>query len=387
MPSTEPIPTIAQMIRVADAELWSRRRTTDRHSGSVYNVHAGVGGMLWIREANRDRANFQRCYMDTCEGDVLDWRIQAFDGPARVQDTKGKGGAHFTRASTAGGPGTLWAGTRIAIGAIGQTPRFYRVKKDTHVDGLTVDLMVDIESESVGPDSTIDSTLLPSLRMWIEDPLWDTWSVVTLKCGVDKHLPGTFRETDAEYRARWRDSRQEVRPGHRTSITNAMVAAGAAYVVLYESDFITGVDDGICRVCVADSDWESPQSLLNNCTLALEDVRVAGCDTEVLGITRVNASFSITATMRGNLSMYNAEAIKQAIVNGVMYYFSAQENRFMFRRVGLIGTILQSCKDAQSVELGPTDPVDTDLSALLGSTTIQMLVIEPSSISVELVGS
>jgi len=245
-----------------------------------------------------------------------------------------------------------------------------------------------VEAQDVGPDTAIDSSKLVSTRMWVEDPLWDVWQVQSLQCEG-----GTFRETDAEYRARWRQGRTERRPGYRAMIAATLADQGAAHVSIFDSNYMDGTDDGICRIFVADEQWESPKALVDRCMLALDSVRVAGCDTQVLGVERIEASFDIVATLWKDPSNYNIDAVKNAIVNGVMLYFSGHENAFVFRRVGLVGAILQSFPQIQDVTFGTTsygpssvsNPQDTQIETIRTVVAIPMLVTDRHLVSVTLV--
>lgn len=382
MASTESIPSIDQMLNAANAELWARRQTADEHSGSVYNVHAGVGGLLWIREANRDRAAFRKCYFDTCENSDLDWRVYSFGGPPRVDATKGTGTALLSRTTAAGGLGVFWKGTRIAIAGLGQIPRYFRVAADTIVDAVSLGVVIPIEAEEAGSGCAVNSSALNAPRMYLEDPVWDpSWKVLALQC-----TDGTDRETDAEYRARWRQSKLDQRPGYRKAISDALVEQGAANIALFESDFIASTDNGVNRCFVADASWQSPEDLLNRCRLALESVRVAGCDLTVWGITRTPASFDITAHTWDKPGTVNQSAVGEAVRDGVLHHFSARDNAFVFSRDGLTGDVLQSCPLLQSIDFGSSDPVDTVLTTVLESAALPLLYTSRPLISVAIAG-
>ena len=381
MPAIEPIPTIPQMLDAAAAELWARRPAADAHRGSVYDVEAGTGAMLWIREANRDRASFRGCYVDTCEGSALDWRILKFGGPARVDATKGTGSALITRATVAGGQGTVWAGTRVAVAALGQVPRFYRVAADTLIDAATSGALIPIEAETAGSGVAVDSGSLNVPRMWFEDRVWDsTWQVTAVSCS-----DGTVRESDAEYRARWRQGKLDRRPGYRKAIEDALVAQGAVHIALFESDY-SGADNGINRIFVADGAWQSPVDLLRRCILALESVKVAGCDTTVWGITRTEAAFDLTANLWEQPGNADEAAIRTAVQDGVLHYFSGRDNAFIFRRDGATGSAMQACPALQSLTYGASDPADTTLSTVLESTALPLLYTSRDLIHVTVAG-
>lgn len=382
MPAIEPIPTIPQMLDAAAAELWARRPAADTHRGSVYDVQAGTGALLWIREANRDRDNFRGCYTDTCDGAALDWRITRFGGPARVESTKGTGHALVTRPTAAGGQGTFWAGTRVAIAALGQTPRFYRVSADTLVEASTTGTLVPVEAERTGIGAAVTSASLNVPRMWFEDRVWDsTWAVASVTCA-----DGSVRESDAEYRARWRQGKLDRRPGYRKAISDRLIAEGAAYIALFESDHIAATDYGINRIFVADSAWQSPVGLLNRCRLALDSVRVAGCDTTVWGIVRTEAAFDLVAHLWEQPGNADEAAIRTAVQDGVLHYFSGRDNAFVFRRDGAAGGAMQACPALQSLTYGGSDPADTPLAAVFESTALPLLYTSRDLIRVTIAG-
>jgi len=297
MPSEMLIATIPEMLEAAQAAAWLRKSTADVHDGGGYDVHAGVGAMLWIREQVRDRANFSLVWDDTATDSALDLRITSKLGPARIEATRGTGTALIHR-STAGAAGTLWAGTRIKVAGLGSLPRMYRVSADTQILATDTGKIVPIEAEQTGSTTAIDTSKLGGSVVSWEDSIFTMgWTITNLRCAA-----GTDRETDPAYRARWRQGKLDRRVGYPKAISDALVKAGATYVVLLESDYVVGGDDcvvggddyGINRAFVADATYQANPDLLRACRIAVDSVRVLGCDLTVWGIVRTPQAFSLT---------------------------------------------------------------------------------------------
>lgn len=382
MPSDKTLPTIPEMLDAAAAGLWGRRQTADSHRGSLYDVQAGVGAILWVREATRDRDSFRACYDDFAQGDVLEWRITSKGGPARIQATRGQGTALLTYAPGApAAPGAFLAGSRIGIGAVGQLPRFYRIASDTPFAAGETGKTVPIEAQEIGPGVAIDTGKLNDPRLWWEDLMPDAgWRATSLVCA-----DGTKRETDQEYRARWRQSKIDRRVGYRKAISDACVAAGAVFVVLLESDFASSSPDrGINRVWVANAAYQSPPELLRACRLAVDQVRVLGCDLTVWGIARTPASFALTAHLWDHPGNVDQAAVRTSAQYGVQHYFSSRDNGFAFKRDGLTADVLQACPEVQSLDFGAGDPTDVAIASLMESTALPLLYTDRSLIDVTL---
>lgn len=381
MPSNQPLPTILEMLNGAAGALWARRQIADGHDGSLYDVQAGVGAILWVREAVRDRDSFRACFDDWTTGDLLESRIVRKGGPARIVASRGTGQAQLQRDSAPEMPGIFLAGTRIGVAGLGSVPRFYRLTSNTLTTGYETGLLLAIEAAEPGDGVSIDTTKLSDPRMWWEDIVLEpSWRIVSVVCSE-----GTCRETDQEYRARWRQSRIDRRVGYRKALSDALVAAGASYVVLLESDYADGSDDlGINRAFVADSTFQSPDSLLRACRLAADEVRVLGCDLTVWGITRTLSSFNLTATLWSGVGEVDQAAVRTSVQDGVLHYFSARDNGFCFKRDGLGADVLRSTPEVQSLDFGGTDPSDTVIANLMESTVLPFLFTERNLINVTL---
>lgn len=382
MPSEQNLPTIPEMLDAAAAGLWARRQTADGHDGSLYDVHAGVGAILWVREATRDRDSFRACYDDFAQGDLLEWRVTSKGGSARIQATRGQGSVLLQYAPGApSAPGSFLAGARIGVGGIGQLPRFYRIAQDTAFAAGDTGKMVPIEAQEIGTGVAINTSLLHDARLWWEDIVSDAgWRPTTLVCS-----DGTKRETDQEYRARWRQGKVDRRAGYRKAISDACIAAGATFVVLLESDFVQGGSDyGINRVFVADATYQSSPALLRACRRAVDSVRVLGCDLTVWGITRTPTSFALTANLWDQPSNVDQAAVRTAVQDGVLHYFTSRDSSFGFKRDGLTADVLQACPEVQSLSFSAGDPADVVIANLMESTAIPLLYTDRSMIGVTL---
>src|SRR5580693_466230 len=118
MPASEPLPTITDLLGVFGAGVVARTDpNADVRRGAVYDHFAGVGAILFSREAQRDRDLFRARYFDTADGADLTELVATRFGIARVLDGYGTGTALFTRDSPSAGAGTIWEGTRIILAA------------------------------------------------------------------------------------------------------------------------------------------------------------------------------------------------------------------------------------------------------------------------------
>ncbi len=383
MPSELNVPVLPELLDAAAAELWSRRQTADAHRGSLYDIQAGVGAILWIRQAVRDRDSVRACYDDAADGDVLEWRVKRKGGHARIQATRGSGTALLQYPAVARPPGTytLLAGTRIGIAQGSQIPRFYRLSQDSVVLQTESGKLAPIEAVEVGPGTAIDSNSLNDPRMWWEDEIHDSnWSIASVSCS-----DGAARETNQEFLARWRQGKLDRRAGYKKTISDVCISAGASFVALLESDYVDGGDDlGVNRIFVGDASFQSSAALLRSCRLAVDSARVLGCDTTVWGVARTPAAFALTAHLWDQPSNVDQAAVRTAVQDGVLHYLTGRDSAFSFKRDGARAAILQACPEVQTLDFGPGDPVDTVIATLMESTALPLLYADRSLIQVNL---
>lgn len=380
MSSDIEIPSVPDLLDVFGAEVRSRRIEADVHRGAVYDVCAGIGALFWARMAGRDRDLFRVCYFDGATDEDLDARIAAFDGPARTQSTRGSGHAIIRRPSTAGGSGTLWAGTRISVTGIGTIrPRVYIVQSDSPV-GSVLATSIPIEADVEGTGVAIDTNSLGVPRLTWGDALWDTtWMIERIVCA-----DGTDRESDAQYLARYRQDKIDRRRGYATAITDACKAVGAEHVALFESDFVSP-DGGINRCFVGDAGYQSTTDLLRRCRVAVDSARVLGCDLTVFGMSRMLCTFNLTLHLWADPGRYNQDAVRVEATKAVQRYFDGNSNPYVYRFDGVRGELARSIPDLQSVVVN-SGPSDTSIPSILGSSTLNRLYTEPGAITITLEG-
>ncbi len=382
MSSDLALPTIIELLDAFGAEVRaSRFPLADVHRGAVYDIAAGVGAILWARMAERDRDLFRVCYFSGATDTDLDARIAAFNGPSRVQSTRGVGTAILRRTSASGGAGTVLEGTRISLTGAGTLrPRVYAVAADTSVNAADLAVTVAIESEEYGEGASVDTGDLATPQMHVVDALWDaSWTVDRIVCA-----DGTERESDADYLARYRQDKIDRRMGYATAITDACKAAGAGQVALFESDHILP-DTGINRCFVGDAGFESTDDLLRACRVAVDSARVLGCDLTVFGMTRTLCTFDITLYMWDDPGRYNQDAIRVEATNAVLRYFDGGSNPYVYRFDGIRGELARSVPDMQAAALN-SGPSDTTISSVLASAVLERLYATAGSITIRLEG-
>ncbi len=390
MPSAIPLPTTRELLDAyKGATQGERDETIDLHSGSGYDVHAGVGAMLWLREATRDRDIFRAVYVDTAEGDELDRIILKRTGVARIQETHGAGVAELRRASAGGGAGTFWRGTRISLLSGGLAlPKVYPVAADMPCGATALGATVPVQAFDGGAGHTADTIATPPLVIRIEDELWDdSWQVTRLACGE-----GTDRESPTAYRERARQGRRDARPGYIKSITDACVKAGASHVALFPSDFLatgplgspTG-DYGISRCFVGDSGYSATQALINRCIVALESVRVCGADLPVFGMAPAAVGLTIGIRLWNDPGRFDVQAIKRAALAGATNYFGSRSNAFYFRASAIGGAIRALVRDTQDIEVTPS-PAEPVLATLFATAPLPRYYLNPSQVSITVSG-
>lgn len=347
MPSQLAVPTIADLLAAGHAgikgELDERE---DSHSGSVYEYLLGPGAILFQRAALRDRDLFRAVYDGTAAGPDLTTRLQTRYGVARLVDAFGAGLSHWVRKTAGAGAGTIFAGTRIYVyGVSGRTtPLIYKVVSDVTVGSSDLDVQdVEICATFVGPGSAIDTSSATDLRIVIADPLWDsTWTLSSLVCG-----DGTRFELADDYRARVKQDRLDGRVGYRKSIVNACLAAGASHVALFASNYSGAANDyGINVVYVGDQNHTGTPALIQACTLALEDWRVAGADLAVLPMATAALTVYANVFLRdAPANVVNQDDIASQMIDQLVDYFAPEQSGWAYRLDALSAAMTRGLDD------------------------------------------
>lgn len=350
MPSAQPLPTVADLLKAyGDAVTGQKDNRADMHRGSGYDHFAGLGAILYSRQAQRDRDLFRAVYFDTAEGDELTAQGTAkFQNP-RILDTYGIGTATLMRPTAGAGGGTFWAGTRILVssGAGVTDPKTYVVTQDTPVSAAATSATVPIRASVFGAGSAANlQTSTGGVVMRVDDVLWDTtWSVTALVCA-----DGTSFESPAVYRARVRQNRLDNRKGYLKAIIAACVAAGAVNVVAFPSYFVAGATDyGTNFVYVGDAGYNATQTLINKCLVAIESARVAGADLQVLGMQPSPLTIAATVNLWDDPGLFNTTDLTLALSAALLTYFDGRANAYAYRLDAMTGALTSASQAVQNV--------------------------------------
>jgi hypothetical protein len=381
MPSANPLPTIGQLLDAFHTEAGTRLEHEDTHRGSIYDHAAGMGAMLFLRQAQRDRDEARALYFDTAEGDRLDAYIERrFDRP-RVQDTFGVGVARIARPTAGAGAGTIWAGTRIAVGRGGADPiRILTVRTDRAVGASELAVNdLQVEATIVGPNGAVSGTL-PIMRF--EDPLWDnSWTFVELDV-----QSGTLREKDPEYRANTKDEQFDRRPGYPAFIEATMRGAGADTVVLFASNYLgDAVDQGINRIYVGDPAFETTPALLESCRLALPSCVMAGTGVQVLPMTQQALTVAVTIRLWDSPDKFDRGQEERDARDAVVGYFASRENPFVWKLAAIRAALLKAVRNVHQVDLVTSQP-EPSLASIFASVPLLRYRVESWQVTVQILG-
>lgn len=393
MPSAQPLPSVADLLRAAGAEITLPTHNTngDLHRGSNYDVLAGVGAVLFSREATRDRDLFRADYFDYAENTALDTILQQRFNTTRVLDAPGTGVATFSRPTAGGGAGTLWGGTRFSLVQQGvDVPKLYTIASDTPVGASTTLVPnVPIQSVKLGTGVAVASSS-SYLFARFEDVTWDpTWTIQNVVCG-----DGTIRETDPIARARVRTARRNQRVGYVKAITDACVAAGAVNVALFASDYL-GTDFGLNRCYVGDAFYNATPTLLTACRIAVDSARVLGADMPVFGMSNTAITLNLTVRVWNDISKFDQAAVIDAATKSILNYFGARTNAFTWKQSAVRGAIMRVVTDVQSVDFSILDSLgnviatstsEPVLANLFNGATLARYYATASNITINLTG-
>jgi hypothetical protein len=407
MPSQLPVPTVEALRKAfAVGVQGDRSENADLRTGSIYDLFGGIGALIFRRLALRDRDIFRAAYFDFAEGDSLGRIVERRFSTDLFAAAPGTGHVHLARPTAAGGAGTFWRGTRITV--LPETagdPLTYVVRADTPV-GLDTTVTVDIESADSGAGGAIDTLGTSARLVRIEDELWDTsWQVVQLVCGQ-----GSAREKDHDCRARIKKGRADTRVGYAKAITDACVAAGAADVALFASDFLatnpgTQIetvgeidedgygDTGLNRVFVADASGTTPLALLQACRLAVDRASINGMAIQVFGMAPVLVTLSAELRLWGAPARFSVQPKMADCRSAIINHFATRQNPFYFRLDAIRGAILQAVRDVQTITLTssytlPDDTPGTEptLPSVLASVPISRFYVTANSVTVSITG-
>lgn len=380
MPSQQDVPSAADILAAYDAEIAALERSSgDLRSGSGYDIHGGVGAILFHRQSIHDRDRFRSVYFDTAQGDDADTLIRRRYGilAARIPDLPGTGIASLSRTGTSAG--TFYEGTRFSVlpNTPGGAPRTFEVSQDTAIGSGALQARVPIRDMLVASSAVVATTSTNVLT--IDDPLWDTWSISSVQCG-----PGTFREDDDTYKARIKATRLAQRKGYADGITNACKSVGASQVAIFPSDW-TGIDHGINHLFVADDAFVTTDSLLQACRVVVDSWRVLGADLFVFGMQNTPLSISVTVQVWNIEQTRASQDISDLAVAAVVDFFKSSANQFYWTATAIESAIHRQIRgDAQKVTVTASLPEPTR-STMLDVALLPRYVVDVGDVSVSVI--
>lgn len=323
-----PEPTITELITQAQTAIQGGLdKDADFVRGSDYEALNGPSAVVWSRQLQRDVDLFNATNFNTTDGaDLTRMAFRRF-GKSRVLDARGTGTARLRR--PAGGIAeTIWSGTHIFV--YGSNPKVYRTVGDTPTSSTDLFVMVNVEALETGPGYAIDITHSSAARVddILEDP---TWYVDLLQC-----TDGTTFEPAEVFRTRIISERLNERVGQEQAIIDACKAAGAAFVVLFRSDYAGDAYDYGLNFCyVGNLGNIGTPELVKACTLALRSVRVAGDCLQVLPMNLASLDVSADVYLASSPALNDLNYLQRVHGQAVQQYLNAAGSQFGYSLDGL----------------------------------------------------
>ncbi len=353
MPAVTKVPTIEDFRAAARKGMrgWRDPNLSVR-SGGGYDFTQGPAAVIWSREAQRDRDLFLQVYTESSTNADRDRIVEAYYHVERVPAAYGAGTCEFARPGAAAGAGRIYAGTRVAVLKAGYPPAVYAVAADTDVTSTALSLPVPMRATRYG--TGVASTASgPALRL--DDIIFDA----TLRPAALVVGDGTDREEDDAYLARARADLKAERVGHITKIVKTCKAAGAWNVVcLHSGTFGDSQDFGLNHIYVSDANYVTDPAVQQACFLALDAVRVAGCDVQVLPMTSATVAVALTVAMNDSPGAFDLTALAADIRVAVVDEFAGRSDTWTWRTEGIRGAASKASPDIQSVGVvtNPAEP-------------------------------
>lgn len=344
MPATGPVPSLADFNQAyADALIGERDEDLDTREGSSYDVLGGNAALIWSRQAQRDRDLFRQNYVTTASVG-LDRLVERQYGVQRILETYGSGTVILSAPAV---DEYIWTGQRVEVIG-GPAPIEYIITTDARSDGVTP-LVMPVRASRTGPGTAIATT--SNLRLQNDT---EGIPVQSLVCG-----DGTNRERDEDYLARARKFRLDNRNGYYRKIIDACRSAGASNVVaLHAGTFGPALDFGLNYVYVADANYVTPPGMITACMLALEKVRILGCDLQVLGMVQTPVTVTETVALWDDPGYFDTTALASLLINVLVDEFNARQDFWIFRKDSLGGAQMKASSAVQSVSMttSPGEP-------------------------------
>ncbi len=323
----------------ADAIRGERGQRQNVRRGGTIDLVGGSSALLWAALAQRDKDLFRANIVDSATGEDLERQVQRRYGVTRIPETRGTGTLVLTRVTTAGGSDTIDAGTRVRVTGAG-IATVYRVTETTLCSAVDLVVPVPIEATRPGPGVAVSAT---AGAIAFDDSIFDpTLLPVSIVCA-----DGTLEETPAVYVARARAAKRARRIGYRRAVEMACRAAGAANVVILAPDALGSENDqAITNVYVGDAAYATTSALIDDCYVAIDAVRVAGCDAQVLPMVIVPVDLVVVMTLWDAPSKFDLLAIRRDVVDALVSSFNTRADFWLFSVDSLAGVAFAAADGA-----------------------------------------
>jgi hypothetical protein len=352
MPASDPIPGVTDFLGAfADDVAGDASGGLRARRGGILDLEGGSAALLWAAEGQRDAGLFRQCYTDTAAGAALKRQVEARYGVEPIVATYGTGKLALRRPAPGSVVNTIDIGTRVEVLG-GPVPVAYAVSDEVVVPMTALVVEVPIRATQIGTGVAVHATSGLRLADSIFDP---TFLPVSLVCadGTDDEAPGA-------YVARARAEALQARVGYATSVEAACLAAGAAQVVILDPGaYGPALDQAVTNVYVADNAWTSPPALLTACMVAIDAVRVAGCDAQLLPMVNVPVTLAFQVTLWAAPSRFNLIDLAGAVVAASLAVFADRPDFWLFDADSLAGAAFAAMQGAAqdlSVTSTPAPP-------------------------------
>ena len=285
---------------------------TDLNQGSKIDVIAGSGATAGSEILATFIEEINKTFVDTANGpevtngpDYLQALLVDHFGSefARPLATKSSGIVAFSRANDDAGD------VVIAIGTVVKTPtnasgssQSFVVTSEVTLTGTTINASVQAVNAGIAGNVQAGQVTI------IETSLTDPSVVVT---NADSFTGGEEIQTDAEYRETFRRLLQSLRGATLAAIKataenvpGVEIATGVEFLTPVK-EWDIGNDEGIGdyfyigrpKLFIADANGTANQTLIDAVKAAIEPVRAAGPQVEVIGATAVAVNWSLSITL------------------------------------------------------------------------------------------
>jgi len=362
MPSAQPLPTIDDFVNAGHDALRGECDTYgDKVSGSLYDHTAGPTAILFSREVQNDQDLFKDIYFQDASSDALSNLVLLRWNIPRILSTAGTGTCLFRRTSAAAGAGTLWTGSRIQVPGA-PAPSVYAVSSDTVASASATTLTVPIQASVFGKGSAIAAI---SGGLQLLDPLYDPlWQPYALYCG-----DGTDYEAASDFRSRVQLAQLIGRNGYIPKIVQTCQAQGAQFVLCFASNY--GLDNtdsgfandfGLNAVYVGDANFQSTPTMIQNCAVALDSVRVLGADLWVGGFVQSPLFVQAVVALIDQPSKLETVVIQRNLTQALINYFAGTSSGYTIKRDALESAMRAAHPAVQQVTQWLSPSADVALS-------------------------